>query len=176
MKRREETREKRTGGKMRLEETTGHSQKWVERGGDETRGEKMREQERRGWEEKTRGNIKRGGETRVSRGNRRTGDKALESMRAYPEEKIRGPGCWFSLALSVCIVWFGCCCLLKLISLFYLVKSCLLLWICLNRFASPVSGISRMPHCAAHQLTIYYAGLCLFQQLYVSVIILPACA
>lgn len=34
-------------------------------------------------------------------------------MKAYPEEKIRGPGCWFSLALSVCIVWFGCCCLLK---------------------------------------------------------------
>lgn len=27
-------------------------------------------------------------------------------MRTYPEERIWGPGCWFSLALAVCIVWF----------------------------------------------------------------------
>lgn len=77
--------------------------------------------------------------------------EALERMRAYPEEKIGRPGCWFSLALSVCIVWVCCCCLPKLICLFYLVKSYVLLWICLNRFAFPVLSIS---YRAALQLTI----------------------
>lgn len=57
---------------------------------------------------------------------KRRGEEALESMRAYPEEKIRGPGCWFSLPLTVCLVWCGCSCLLKLISLFYLQESLLL--------------------------------------------------
>ena len=55
-------------------------------------------------------------------GNTRRGGEALESRRTYPEEEIRGPGCWFSLALAVCIVCFGFCCLLKLISLFYLLE------------------------------------------------------
>lgn len=74
--------------------------------GEGTRGEETRGHETRGWE----------GKGSKRRGNKRRGDEALESMRAYPEEKIRGPGCWFSLALAVCIVWFGCCCLFKLIS------------------------------------------------------------
>lgn len=71
----------------------------------------MRTEERK--QEDTRGKERKGSKRR---GEEARGDEALESTRAYPEEKIRGPGCWFSLALAVCIVWFGCCCLFKLIS------------------------------------------------------------
>lgn len=71
--------------------------------------------------------------------------RRAEELREH-EGLSRGeePGCWFSLALTVCIVWFGCCCLLYLISLLYLLESRLLLWIGLNHFASPVSNISTL--------------------------------